>query len=347
MKNTMRVAIGQFREPSEERLTFAKQMGASGVLLNTPRIPSDKRWEFTDLLHLRARCEAYGLRLEAIENTPISFYDKAMLGLPGRDEQIENYQTTIQNMGEAGIPILGYHWMPNSVWRTSDTTPTRGGAHATSFDMDMVHSTPYHYTFGQAEVTMDPVEDAELTHGRIFTESEMWKNYEYFIKAILPVAEEADVKLALHPDDPPIEMLGGVARLMRNRVGFERALEIGSSPNHGLDFCMGCWSEMGPGVVDAIRYFGSRGKIFYVHFRDVQGTVPRFQECFLDEGNVDIVEAMRMLKEVGFDGFIIDDHVPAMIDDTPWRHRGRAFATGYIMGLLASVDSQIANLVTE
>lgn len=339
MESTIRIAVGQFREPSKERLKFAKQLGVSGVLLQTPRIPGDKRWEFKDLLNLRTQCEDYGLRLEAIENTPISFYDKIMLGSPGRDEQIENYQTTIRNLGKAGIPILGYHWMPNSVWRTSGSTLGRGGAQVTSFDMSTVNATPFQYTFGQTEVTMDPVENAQLTHGRVVTEGEMWANYEYFIKAILPVAEDAGVRLALHPDDPPVEMLGGVARLMRNRSGFERALEIGNSPNHGLDFCMGCWSEMGPEVVEAMRYFGSRGKIFYVHFRDVQGTVPKFQECFLDEGNVDVVEAMRTLKEVGFDGFIIDDHVPDMIDDTPWGHRGRALATGYIMGLLASVNA--------
>jgi mannonate dehydratase len=101
---------------------------------------------------------------------------------------------------------------------------------------------------------------------------------------------------------------------------------------------MGCWSEMGPGVIDAIRYFGERGKIFYVHFRDVQGYGPKFQECFLGEGNVDVVEAIRTLKEVGFTGFIIDDHVPRLVDDTDWNHRGRAFQTGYIMALVQAVN---------
>jgi mannonate dehydratase len=315
----MRIAIGQFNQLSEERLRFAKQIGASGVLLNTPVLPGEKRWEFMDLLRLRTHVEDYGLRLEAIENTLVSFYDKAMLGLPGRDEQIENYQATIRNMGRAGIPILGYHWMPNRVWRTSTTTPGRGGAQVTSFDMDLVR-------------------DAPLTHGRVFTEEEMWKNYEYFMKAVLPVAEEAGVKMALHPDDPPVASLGGVARLFRGFEGFKRGMEAAPSPNSGLDFCMGCWSEMGPGVIEAIRYFGERGKIFYVHFRDVQGTVPKFQECFLGEGNVDVVEAMLTFKRVGFRGFMIDDHVPRMVDDTPWGHRGRAMATGYMMALLEAVN---------
>ena len=320
MAETMRVAVGQFSELSHERLRFARQLGATGVQVNTPVLPGEKRWELNDLLWLRRRCESYGLRLEAIENTPISFYDKAMLGLPGRDEQIEHYQATIRNLGAAGIPLLGYHWMPNGVWRTGWTTPGRGGARVSSFDMSLV----------QGDV---------LTHGRVFTADEMWENYAYFMKAVVPVAEEAGVKLALHPDDPPVPSLGGVARLFHSFEGFKRAMEIAPSPNSGLDFCMGCWSEMGPGVIDAIRYFGERGKIVYVHFRDVQGTVPCFQECFLGEGNVDVIAAMRALKEVGFTGFLLDDHVPHIVDDTEWGHRARAHAIGYIQALINTVQA--------
>jgi mannonate dehydratase len=320
MAETMRVAVGQFSELSHERLSFARQLGATGVQLNTPVLPGEKRWELDDLLWLRRRCESYGLRLEAIENTPISFYDRAMLGLPGRDEQIEHYQATIRNLGAAGIPILGYHWMPNGVWRTGWTTPGRGGARVSSFDMGLVQG-------------------GVLTHGRVFTADEMWENYAYFMKAVVPVAEEAGVKLALHPDDPPVPSLGGVARLFHSFEGFKRAMEIAPSPNSGLDFCMGCWSEMGPGVIEAIRYFGERGKIVYVHFRDVQGTVPCFQECFLGEGNVDVIAAMRALKEVGFTGFLLDDHVPHIVDDTDWGHRARAHALGYIQALINTVQA--------
>jgi mannonate dehydratase len=165
----------------------------------------------------------------------------------------------------------------------------------------------------------------------------MWANYEYYIRALLPVAEDAGVKLALHPDDPPVESLGGVARIFRNFEGFKRAMVIGDSPMHGLDFCHGCWSEMGPGVLDAIRTFGEQGKILYVHFRDVQGTVPKFQECFIDEGNSDMFEVIKALKQVGFTGFLIADHVPHVVDDTPWGHRARAYAIGYMRALLEVV----------
>lgn len=322
MPDVMRIATGQFNQLTHERLTFARQMGCSGVVLNTPVLPGEQRWEFKDLLRLRTYCEDYRLRLESIENVPLRFYDKAMLGLPGRDEQIEHYQETIRNIGRAGIPILGYHWMPNSVWRTSGTTPGRGGARVTSFDMDLAKSAP-------------------RSHGREYTEDEMWDNYAYFVQAVVPVAEEAGVKLALHPDDPPVPSLGGVARLFKNFEGFRRAMDdIAPSPNHGLNFCMGCWSEMGgnENVLKGIRYFAGKGRIFYGHFRDVQGTAGKFAECFLGEGNVDLVAAMRAFKEVGFTGFLIDDHVPRMVDDTEWGHRGRAYATGYMMALLNAIN---------
>jgi mannonate dehydratase len=327
MTKGMRVAIGQFSELSHERLTFAAQLGASGVLLNTPVLPGERRWAVADLVWLRRRCEQYGLRLEALENVPLSFYDLAMLGLAGRDEQIADYQATICNMGAAGIPILGYHWMPNSVWRTPDAHG-RGGAIVTAFDIAQTDAGPLRHG----------VKQHPLLEGRTLDAEQMWDNYNYFLERVLPVAEEAGVTLALHPDDPPVPALGGIARLFHSFAGFKRAMETFDSPNHGLDFCMGCWSEMGPDPIAAIRYFGERGKIVYVHFRDVQGTVPRFQECFLGEGNVDVVAAMRALKEASFDGFIIDDHVPHLVDDTEWGHRGRAHATGYIQALVAAVN---------
>jgi mannonate dehydratase len=181
------------------------------------------------------------------------------------------------------------------------------------------------------------VRDAPLTHGRVVAADEMWRSYEYFIRALLPVAEEAGVTMALHRDDPPVESIGGVARLFWNVEGFRRALEeIAPSPAHGLTLCMGCFSEVG-GAIEPIEYFGGRGKIVYGHFRDVKGTVPRFDECFLGEGNTDVVQAMVALKRVGFTRFMVDDHVPAMVDDTEWHHRGRALETGYMLGLLEAV----------
>ncbi len=313
----MKIAVGQLRSLDNEALAYAAQLGATGIQLNNPDLPGAERWEFMDLLNLRTRVEDAGLELFALENTPNSFFDKAMLGLPGRDEQIENYVETIRNLGRAGVPILGFHWMPNSVWRTSRTTPGRGGAQVTSFDMDLAA-------------------DAPLSFDREYSADEMWANLEYFLKAVVPVAEEAGVKLAAHPDDPPVESLGGVARILKDRKGFERMLAIVDSPNLGLDFCMGCWSEMmGMQCLEAIRDLAGRDKIFYLHFRDVQGTAGKFQECFLGEGNVDVAEAIRTLRAAGFDGYLLDDHVPGIVNDAGYGYRARAHAIGYIQGLVA------------
>ena len=319
----MRVGLGQFNELTDEKLAFIKQCGADDFLMNTPKLPGDKQWEYEDLLALRRRADAAQLRLMALENVPVSFYDKAMLGLPGRDEQIAHMQTTIRNMGRAGIPILGYHWMPNSVWRTPEMAVLRGGARGTRFNL--------------AEHDPD-----QLTHGRIYTEDEMWANYEYYLARILPVAEESNVQLALHPDDPPVPSLGGIARIFRNFDGFKRAMDTFDSRYHGLDFCMGCWSEMGgmENVIRAVRHFGARNKIIYVHFRDVQGTADNFNECFINEGNVNPFEVVKTLRDVGFTGFMITDHVPHMVDDTDWGHRGRAYAIGYIAALIEVAELQ-------
>jgi mannonate dehydratase len=318
----MRVGLGQFREPSDDMLTYIVQLGAQDFLMNTASFPGDKQWEYEDLAAAVKKAEKHGLRLMALENVPITFYDKVMRGEPGRDEQIAHMQNTIRNMGRAGIPIFGYHWAIDGVWRTSNTALARGGAKVTAFDY--------------AEV-----ENAPLTHGRPYSDEEIWANYTYYIQAILPVAEEAGVHLALHPDDPPVPQLAGVARIMRNFENFKRAMEIGNSPNHGLDFCVGSWSEMDPNVVlPAIRHFGSQGKIFYVHFRDVLGSVPKFREAFINEGNLDMFEVMKTLKEVGFNGFLLDDHVPMMSNDSGWNNRSRSFALGQMSVMLDMVNRQ-------
>ncbi len=318
----MRVAIGQMNELTDEQLAFAQQCGVEDVQLNTPKLPGEARWEYEDLLALRRRAEEYGLRLIALENVPISFYDQIMLGGEGRERQLENMIATVRNMGRAGIPILGYHWMPSGVWRTERETKVRGGAISNTFDYALVKDSPH-------------------THGRVYTAEEMWATYDWYLERILPVCEEADVRLALHPDDPPVPTLGGVARLFHGFENFRRAMDTHPSKMHGLDFCHGCWSEMrgGEGILEAIDWFGRQGRLFYVHLRDVQGGAEQFTECFIDEGNSDIVAVVKKLKEVGFRGFILDDHVPHMVNDSSWGHRGRAYATGYIRGVLQAVNA--------
>ena len=272
-------------------------------------------------MKLRISAEQFGLKFAAIENVPAHFYDHIMLGGPRRDEQIENMIYTVRNIARAGIPIFGYNWMPSMVWRTKPRH-IRCGALATAFDYEESKKAP-------------------LTHGRIYSEEEMWENLEYWIKIITPVAEEEGIRLGIHPCDPPVEQLGGVPQLLRSFEAYKRLISIVESPCNAIEFCQGTFSEMkGDNIYEMIRYFGERRKILYVHFRNVSGQVPKFHEEFVNTGYVDMYKAMKIYQEVDFDGFFIDDHVPNTFQDTEWGHRGRAFANGYIQGLIEAVSKE-------
>jgi mannonate dehydratase len=305
---------------------MAKQLGCEEVVLATPaRLPGEKRWEYEDLVKLREWVEGHGVKIGALQNTPHSFWDKVRLGLPGREEQLANYLQTIRNVGRAGIPILAYNFRPDPLYR-NEHVPIRGGAIATAFDRNKLDMT-------------------KLTYGREFSEEHMWEAYTYFIKAAIPVAEEAGITLALHPDDPPGVPIGGVARIFSSFEGFERASRIVESPAWSLLFCAGCWAEMGgtENVLRGIRHFGPKKQIAYVHFRDIQGGGDQFNECFIGEGWLDVTRITRALLEVGFDGFVIDDHAAKMVgDEDPWHPRTRAYQTGYLMGLVRAVQEMSA-----
>lgn len=342
----MRVAVGQFHELTEERLRFAAQIGASGLQMNNPTLPGDHRWEQADVRALVDKVEAAGLKFEAIENVPTHFYHKAMMGLEGRDEQIENYQATIRAVARAGVPVLGLHFMPNSVWTTNRNGTTRGGATARQFDMSIVEANIDNLELLRSfmPTTLGRASSMPLfgKDGPFISEDQMWDNYTYFMKAVLPVAEEEGLKLALHPDDPPVPMLGGVARLFYKPDNFKKAYDlVGRSEAWSLDLCLGCCSEMPGGkqnVTEMIEYFAPKGRISYIHFRDVQGTVPNFTECFIGDGNFDPAEVVALLAKTGFEGFLLDDHVPKMDGDSDWNHRGRSHAIGYMQGLIRMLE---------
>ncbi|MBV9175392.1 MAG: mannonate dehydratase [Chloroflexi bacterium] len=321
MPEQLRVAVGLPSKAEDWHFILARQMGCQEVVLATPAdLPGDERWEYDDLLRLRKRVESFGLKIGAIQNTPAHFIDEARLGLPGRDQQIENYQATIRNVGKAGIPVLSHNFRPDPLYRTG-TKPGRGGAVTTTFDRTLARDRP-------------------LTFGREFTADEMWANYEYFARAVLPVGVEAGVRLPIHPDDPPGEPIGGVARIFSSFEGFERARQlVGDSPAWGLLFCIGCWTEMGgtANVLRGIRHFGPRNQIVYVHFRSVEGQGDHFSECFIGEGPLEVTTVARALKDAGYRGFVIDDHAPKMIGDEDWHARARSYQTGYLMGLIRAI----------
>jgi mannonate dehydratase len=324
---TIRIALGAVRRLDDRVLRFGAQLGLEGVVLNTPvDLPPESPWRVDDLVALRRRVESHGLRVEAVENTPTAHYRDAILGGPHAAEQTAAYCETVRALGAAGIPVLGFHWMANEVWRTDLRAEGRGGARVTAFDRALL-ATP-----------------DRPTHGRAYGENELWRGFERFTAAVLPVAEEAGVRLALHPDDPPLPSLGGVPRLFATVDGLRRALDV--APGLGLELCLGTISSMGPGAVEAMEELAAGGHVVYVHFRDVRGHVPHFEECFLGEGNVDVARAMRALVRSGFDGFLIDDHTPLLDGDpdiaadwtkSEYAYVGRAHAVGYLQGLLAAV----------
>lgn len=341
----MRVVAGQVPELTDEFCRFAAQLGLGGVQVNTPRLPGDEQWEVEDLVALRRQAERYGLRLEAIENLPTGFYDDVMLDGPRAEKQIANVQTVIRHLAAAEIPVLGYCFMPQSVWRTSVDASGRAGAIVTSYD-DAIAQDPAQRDDVWVARRDDRLE-AVWVRGKAAevgsaTQQEMWRRHVQFVEAILPVAESEGVRLALHPDDPPVESLGGVGRPIASVDALKRLADHFTSSAYGFDLCLGTVSEMGgaDAVMEAVRYLGARDRIVYVHMRDVIGTVPRFSECFIGEGNYDPLEVLRELHRQGFDGFVMDDHVPEVIGDTPWMHRGRAHAIGYLQALIHAVTHE-------
>jgi mannonate dehydratase len=277
-------------------------------------------WDYMPLLHLKKRFEDAGLELLVLErNLPL---EKIKLGLQGRDQEIKHFCRLIQNMGKVGIPILSYSFMASFGWfRTSTSTRGRGGALTSSFDYNIVKDAPV------------------VTN---ISEEEMWDNYEYFITRVIPVAEEANVKLALHPDDPPISPLRGVGRIFTSVNAFQKMLKIAPSPCSGINFCQANFAAMGANIPETIELFGKQDKIFFVHFRDIKGNATNFVETFHDEGQTNMFEAMKAYKKINFNGPIRPDHTPTLEGENNqnpgYEMLGRLFAVGYMKGLLEGVE---------
>ena len=307
-------------QPSDEDLSFVRQLGVRYVTiwLGAERATAEV---FKSTV---ARYRAAGIHIWNIGNSNVHNMEEVTLNLPGRDRKIEQYIQYLRHLNAAGLTYTTYAHMGNGIWSTGRRLVR--GAPARVFDQAQAREGRW-----QGKTFRGP-----LTHGRRYTAEEIWDNFTYFIRRVAPVAEELGVRIGIHPDDPPVPELGGVPRCMFSSFdGYRRALEIADSDNIGICLCCGCWLEGGPlmgkDVVETIRYFGRRGKIFKVHFRNVDAPLPRFTETFLDNGYMDMYEVMRALVEVGFDGAAIPDHIPRLVGAP---HSGIAHCIGYMQALL-------------
>ncbi len=304
-----------------------RQLGideATGVL---PRANVDWRahapeqpWEHGPLALYRQQIEDAGFRLTVLEDNPPM--DRLRLGLPGRDEELETVLEMIRVMGKLGIEVWCYNWMPVVSWsRTSVALPGRGGAEVTGFDASI-----------WADVT-DPREAP-------IEEATLWETLAWFLERVVPVAEEAGVKLALHPDDPPLSPVRGIGRIIRAIEAYDRVFELQPSPANGMTFCQGNITMMTDDLPAAIRHFGEAGRIHFIHFRDVRGTPESFVETFVDEGPTDMAACIRAYLDAGVDAPLRSDHSPTLAGDTAlvpgYPTLGRLHAIGYVQGLIAA-----------
>lgn len=293
-------------------------------LLQTASSKDELPWGMMTLARLKSAYEDAGFELAVIESRPPM--NKIKLGLPGADEELEWVCDLIRNMGALGIPVWCYEWMPVMNWmRTTVTAPARGGAMATGYDHDMLRHAP-------------------LTDYGEVDEDRLWATLQGFLERVLPVAEKANVRLAMHPDDPPLSPIRGLGRIMRSVDNYQRLLDLVPSEANGICLCQGNFTMMTDDLPSVIRHFGSQGKIYFVHFRDVRGTPEKFVETFHDEGQTDMLACMRAYREIGFEGVLRPDHVPTMEGDDNSRPGyssiGRLFAIGYIKGLREAVYAQ-------
>lgn len=295
----------------------------------------DKLWTLEELVGLRRAVEAEGPKLEAIENLDPAHWHDVLLDGPKRAQQVQNVKTILERMGEAGIPILGYNFSIAGVCGRTHAPYARG--RAMSVGMEGPFDAPM-----PAGMVWNMIYDPAAPPGvaPAVSASVLWSRWERFMEDVLPVAEKSGVKLALHPDDPPMPAMRGQARLVYQPHLYQRVLDFNSSPANALEFCLGSLAEMTEGdLYQAVEAYSRQRKLAYAHCRNVTGKVPNYRETFIDDGDIDIVRVLRILKQNGFEGVLIPDHTPQMQCSAPW-HAGMAFALGYLRAALQVIQNE-------
>lgn len=285
------------------------------------RSSSEQPWDYFPLRKYKQMVEEEGLKLVSIEDNPPM--DAIKCGTEGRKDELENVCHLIENMGRLKVQTWCYNWTAHLGWiRTSTNLRGRGGAIVTGFDEEVAADSP-------------------PFPGKAITAETLWRTLERFLKEVVPVAENAEVRLAMHPDDPPVPSIRGVPRILGSVSSFDRLLRLSPSHANGITLCQGNFTLMTEDLPSVIRHFCKTGRVFFVHFRDVRGKARRFVETFIDEGKTDTVECMKAYRDAGFDGIMRCDHTPTLEGDAAevpgYSVLGRLHAIGYIVGLREAV----------
>jgi mannonate dehydratase len=307
---------------SDQDILFLKQIGLRWVIVSFSQAEST----LEKMQRTQERFAQQGIRIYGGWNYAYRSL-KIQLGQPGRDEDIREFQAFLRNLGRLGVPVAPYDFHPANTYTTA-FVETRG------------------YTAREFSVDDFRAKVEKNRFDREYSADDIWSYYTYFLKAVLPVAEESNVRLALHPDDPPLAKMNGVAKLFTHYDGYHRAEEVAASSRHwGLTLCVGTWSEgggqMGKDVFEMIRDFGGRGRIHLIHFRNVSSPLPRFHETFPDDGYQDMFQVMKALREVRYAGCVVPDHIPKLAGDDRLQRAGLAYCVAYTRALLRRANAEV------
>jgi mannonate dehydratase len=304
------------------QLKFLAQLGVTHLSEDSGRWLDADRRGVVDVDRLRAdiaMAKTHDLKIEValLPQPERSQHWNIRMGKPQREKEIFDVCRSLEILGGEGVPVVEYVFNLAAVYGHDEAPAGRGGAMVRRFE--------------QRRWDGDVREDFAATHEQV------WDRIAWFLDRALPVAEKAGVKLACHPDDPPVPLINGDSRVTGSREGMTRLLDMFDSPSNGLNFCVGTVIEMGIDVLAAIRDFGSRGRIHHLHFRNVKGHIPNFHEAFLDDGDLDMAAVLQTLADVGYDGPVMPEHPPTIEgDDANLCH---AHDIGYTKALIACLRS--------
>lgn len=288
-QNTPKICLGVSMDADEKTMRQIKQIGVDYVLMGGPEIP----WTEQGLRTIMDRFKANGL---TVINMMIGGHPKSIYGREGRDEEIKNIQDSVRAAGAAGLPVVEYNFYADRLMEGYYEKKARGGSSYTAFDYEPVKNLPPKPEIGK------------------LTADQLWSNLTYFLKAIIPVAEKAGVRMALHPNDPPVPISHGSAQIIESFEHWKRLISIVDSPSNGITFDCGVTREMGEDPVEVCRYFGSRDRINHVHYRNVIVEKPyvKYAEVFLDEGQVNMFAVMKELINLKYKHGLYPEHPRAL-----------------------------------